>query len=121
MIQCLCQLISKVLEVIRADLPQTRRDKINEFTEQECGYLVRIRLNKIYKDKLRCFLGIWRPPTDFGGGCETGMVAKEKFPGDCKHGPQEFQLYIVHHGFEIQNQAVFAAGVSKKTEIRVRY
>jgi hypothetical protein len=54
MIQCL-YLISKVLEVIRADLPQTRRDEIHEFTEQECGYIVRIRPNKCYKDKLRCF------------------------------------------------------------------
>ena len=105
MIQCLC-LISKVLEVIRADLPQTRRDEIHEFTEQECGYIVRIRPNKCYKDKLRCFWGIWRPPTDFEGGCETGMVAKENFPGDCKHGPQEFQLDIIHHGIETHNQAI---------------
>jgi hypothetical protein len=40
-IQCLC-LLSKVLEVIRADLPQTRQDEIHEFTEQECGHIVRI-------------------------------------------------------------------------------
>ncbi len=69
-------------------------------------------------------LGIWRPPTDFGGGCETGMVAKEKFPGDCEHGPREFPLDIIHHGFETHNQTILAAGgagASKKTEKGVKY
>jgi hypothetical protein len=67
------------------------------------------------------FLGILRPPTDFGGGCETGMVAKEKFPGDCNHGTREFQLDIIHHGNETHNQAISAAGAGKKTEMGVRY
>jgi hypothetical protein len=49
------------------------------------------------------------------------MVAKEKFPGDCGHGPREFQLDIIHHGFETHNQAILAAGASKKTEMGVRY
>ncbi len=66
-------------------------------------------------------MGILRPPTNFGGGCETGIVAKEKFTGDCEHGPREFQLDIIHHGFETHIQAISAAGASKKTEIGVRY
>jgi hypothetical protein len=61
------------------------------------------------------------PPTDFGGGCETGMVATEKFPGDCKHGPREFQFDIVHYGIETHNLAIKTAGEGKKTEMGVRY
>jgi hypothetical protein len=38
-----------------------------------------------------------------------------------RHGPQEFQLDIIHHSFETHNQAISAAGASKKTEIGVRY
>jgi hypothetical protein len=49
------------------------------------------------------------------------MVAKEKIPGDCKHGPQKFPLDIIHHGIETRNQAISAAGASKKTEMGVRY
>jgi hypothetical protein len=48
------------------------------------------------------------------------MEAKEIFPGDCQHGPQEFQLDIIHHGFETHNEAISAAGVSKKNETGVR-
>jgi hypothetical protein len=49
------------------------------------------------------------------------MVAKDKFPGDCKHGPQEFQLDIVHYGIETHNLAIKAAGGSKKTEMGMIY
>ncbi len=49
------------------------------------------------------------------------MVTNENFPGDCEHGPQEFQLDIIHHGFETHNQAISAAGASKKTEMGVKY
>jgi hypothetical protein len=45
------------------------------------------------------------------------MVAKENFSGDCEHGPREFQLDIIHHGFETRNQTISAAGASKKTEM----
>ncbi len=55
------------------------------------------------------------------GGCETAIVAKEKFPGDRENGPRGFQLDIIHHGFETYNQAISAAGASKKAEIEVRY
>jgi hypothetical protein len=51
--------------------------------------------------------------------CETGTVAEETFPRDCQLGPPEFQLDIMHHGFDTQYQAVLAAGASKTTEIRV--
>ncbi len=59
----------------------------------------------------------------FAGSCKTSIVAnlKEKFTGDCKHRPQDFQLDNMHHGFEIHYQAILAAGASKKTEIEVRY
>jgi hypothetical protein len=41
---------------------------------------------------------IWRPLTTFGGDWHSAMVvAKEKFR---EHGPQEFQLDIIRHGFE---------------------
>jgi hypothetical protein len=123
-IECPC-LISKVLEVIiREDLPETRRVENKVVTAQESGYIVRIRPNKCYDVKLRCFgvyATIWRPPTNFGGGCETGIVAKENYPGDCEHGPRAFQFNIIHHGFETHNQAISAAGASKKTEMGVRY
>ena len=66
------------------------------------------------------YLGRWSSPTDFGGGCETGMAAKQIFPGDCKHGSREFQLDIIRHGFETHNQAISAAGASKKSEMGAR-
>jgi hypothetical protein len=80
-------------------------------------------LFKIQKSRKNLTRKVW---TSFGRGrhclgCKTGMVAKEKFPGDCEHGPRDFQLDIIHHGFETHNQASPAAGASKKTEIEVRY
>jgi hypothetical protein len=32
-----------------------RRVENQEFTAQECGYIVRMRSNKCFEDKLRCF------------------------------------------------------------------
>jgi hypothetical protein len=43
-------------------------------------------------------------------------MANDKFPGDCEHEPRKFQLDIIHHGFETHNQAISAAGASKKVE-----
>jgi hypothetical protein len=55
-VNCLC-LISKVLEVIRADLPRLAETKTRSslnFTAQECRYIVIICPNKCYKYKFRC-------------------------------------------------------------------
>jgi hypothetical protein len=83
------------------------------------GSLVPVQINILKKVTL--YLGIWRPPTSLGGGCEKGIVAEETFPGDCEHRLRKFQLDIIHHGFETHNQAILAEGASKKTEIGVRY
>jgi hypothetical protein len=60
--------------------------------------------------------GVWMPLTRLRGGHDTGTFAGKTFPGDCDHGPREF-----HHRIETKNQAVLAAGASKKTQIRLAY
>jgi hypothetical protein len=44
-------------------------------------------------------------------------ISRKKFPGDCDHGPREFQSDIIHHRIETKIQAILAAGASKKTQI----
>jgi hypothetical protein len=68
-----------VLEVIRADLPQTGRDEIHEFTEQECGYIVRIRPNKYYTDTLRCLWVYGGLPPIFGAAARRAWWPKRYF------------------------------------------
>ena len=71
--------------------------------------------------KVRSSLGIWMPLTRLRGGHETGTFAGKTFPGDCDHGPREFQSDIIHHRIETKIQAVLAVGASKKTQIRLAY
>ena len=64
--------------------------------------------------KVRSSLGVWMPLTRLRGGHETGTFAGKTFPGDCDHGPREFQSDIIHHRIETKIQAVLAVGASKK-------
>ena len=56
------------------------------------------------------------PLTRSRGGHETGTFAGKTLPGDCDHGQREIQSDIIHHRIETKNQAVLAAGASKKTQ-----
>ena len=58
------------------------------------------------------------PPISLRGDHLRGTIAGKKSPGDCDHGPGKFQSDIIHHSIETKNQAVLAAGASKKTQIR---
>jgi hypothetical protein len=53
--------------------------------------------------------------------CETGQAAGKLFPGNCDRGPPELPSDIVRRHHQNQNQAVFAAGASKKTETSIAY
>ena len=65
--------------------------------------------------------GILTPLSSFRCDGETGILPEKTFPGDCERGPQKFQSDINRHRIETQNQAVLAAGASKKAEMGFRY
>jgi len=57
----------------------------------------------------------------FKGRPRDGHICREEVSRRlrvCDRGPQEFQSDIIHHRIETKIQAVFAAGASKKTQIR---
>jgi hypothetical protein len=61
-------------------------------------------------------VGYMKASYQFLGQLRDGHGGQKDIARRLQHGPQDFQLHPIHHGFEIHNQAISAAGASKKTE-----
>ncbi len=53
----------------------------------------------------------------FWGRLRDGNGGQGDISRRLQHGPREIQLDLIHHGLKTQNQAISAAGASKKTEM----
>jgi hypothetical protein len=83
------------MEVIRAELPQTCLDEIHEFTGQDVTGMRMYRL-QISVIKIMLYL---EASFQFWGRLRDGHGGQGDNLRRLQHGPQEFQLDIIHHGF----------------------